>query len=241
MEILFQAFIILAALVASACAEGKADPQWITSYVSGGASPLVYAPAYVQPQPQPAVVYHTHEEANCHVEYEIFKTEHCEPKYDIVCEKERHPSQTIDLKKVCKPIVDVMCGMQEPVEQPAAVVEGETATAAYPASAVPYIVANVAKFYHHCHDVTRDYCYVVPVIREVNKQVDSCYVVTKANCRDTVRRVAKTVCNHDPADIAAAEAAAAAEPVVAVPAQVVDNSVVKLAAPVPAVPVVYGA
>jgi hypothetical protein len=204
-------------------AEAKADPFWAVNL-------MVYPQVATNP-------YHLPQEADCHIEYEDIKSEFCEPTFDVKCEKERYPQQTIDLKQVCKEIVDVSCGLHshpnsdQGIYSPASPgqegsehshgAEGnvviDDATEAVQ-TGLPYIGGYISydlqpQARHHCHNVKRDYCYTVPVVRDVNSKVNSCHVEQGSKCSERVNRVAKMICKHDPNNFVPAEVAPVVAPV----------------------------
>jgi hypothetical protein len=237
-QVLFTLALLVASVSAkpTAEAEAKADPFWAIN------------PA-VRVYPQVATTpYHTDEEANCHIEFETIMTKFCKPTFQVKCTKEQYPQQTIELEKVCKEIVDVACGLHKhpyPDQSVPAVpsqessvhihdVEGnvvtDEATTAVQAG-IPYIGGYIPyhlqpQARHHCHNVKRDYCYTVPVVKDVSSEVDNCHVEQGSECSDSEHNVPKWVCKHDPG-VAPVEIAQFQVPAAIAP------EVVPVAAPVP--------
>jgi hypothetical protein len=199
--------VLVALVVILACCSAK--PNWPYSpYTSPGL----------------ASVYHTPVEANCRIEYEFIKVNSCVPAFDIVCQKEARPSQTIGLKKVCKEIVDVVCGnhhqpsgeghpvhavpVQEGSEHTHGVEENivlheSTPVAVVADALIPSVGSYIHPYHfqaharHHCYEVPREYCYDVPLVRDVPLKVNVCHAKTIAKCRVITHRLSKHVCNQD--------------------------------------------
>ena len=172
MKVLLLSLLALAA----GCA---ANPLWVHQpYSLPPPTPLVYSPS-------------------CRVGFEKIETKFCEPTFEIKCERQKQPSQTIDLKRECHEVPTVVCGShRHPSDDQDGVlpaVPGEhgshhghdadgnvvfdaaTATAStaagtpYIGAYVPYQLRNLAS--QHCHEVAKEYCYMVPTVRDVDREV----------------------------------------------------------------------
>ena len=83
---------VLALLALAACSSAK--PLWVYPY-----SPA-FAPTVLNAVPA----------ANCRESFQKIETKFCEPTFEIVCNRYKQPSQTIDLKRECVDVPSVVCG-----------------------------------------------------------------------------------------------------------------------------------
>ena len=83
---------VLALLALAACSSAK--PLWVYPY-----SPA-FAPTVLNAVPA----------ANCRESFQKIETKFCEPTFEIVCNRYKQPSQTIDLKRECVEVPSVVCG-----------------------------------------------------------------------------------------------------------------------------------
>ena len=173
---------VLALLALAAGCAAKPQPLWVhRPYALPPPSPLVYSPS-------------------CSVAFEKIETKFCEPTFEIKCERQKQPSQTIDLKRECHDVPTVVCGSHKhpsddqeggsgvlpavPGEHgshhghdaegnvvfDAASATASTVTGApYIGAYVPYQLRTLAS--QHCHKVTKEYCYMVPTVRDVDREV----------------------------------------------------------------------
>ena len=82
---------VLALLALAACSSAK--PLWVYPY-----SPA-FAPTVLNAVP-----------TNCRESFQKIETKFCEPTFEIVCNRYKQPSQTIDLKRECVEVPSVVCG-----------------------------------------------------------------------------------------------------------------------------------
>ena len=82
---------VLALLALAACSSAK--PLWVYPY-----SPA-FAPTVLNAVP-----------TNCRESFQKIETKFCEPTFEIVCNRYKQPSQTIDLKRECVDVPSVVCG-----------------------------------------------------------------------------------------------------------------------------------
>ena len=84
--------VLLALLALAACSSAKS--LWVVN---------PYSPAF-SPSNLPVVP------TTCRESFQKIETKFCEPTFEIVCERFKQPSQTIDLKRECVDVPSVVCG-----------------------------------------------------------------------------------------------------------------------------------
>ena len=169
--------VLLALLALAACC--SANPLWVYPYSPYGTTVRTAAAP------------------TCRESFQEIKTKYCEPTFQIVCDRYKQPSQTIDLKRECTEVPSIVCGSHKhegddffPIS-PAApgedgtqhghdsegnvVFDAASATAStvagtpYIGGFVPYQLRTLAS--QHCHEVKKEYCYMVPRVRDVDREV----------------------------------------------------------------------
>ncbi len=98
-------------------------------------------------------------------------------------------------KKVCDEIKSVICGSDRPVQLGQRVPAPPSASGDKPTAA-----AQAPSPYHRCHEVTHDYCYLVPVVESVGQEVPVCHVVSEAKCEQVTLTTHRQVCDSHPLD-----------------------------------------
>ena len=164
---------------------------------------LLVAGVYAKPQYLPVyptvpvipTVYHTDEQANCKLEYVDINRLECKPRYDIVCTDEQKLVDQIKYRKICKTIVDVICGSHDQPVKVGQITQNLPGTNR-PSEATPEAYHNF--FRHNCYDVPKDYCYAEPYVEAAEQETPVCHVETKAECEEVTTKVPKYVCNHEP-------------------------------------------
>jgi len=148
--------------------------------------------------------------SNCQREEEIIMTASCQPSLENVCKTETIQTEEIKYEKVCRNVVNIICGgndmsnaSQMSKREAEAVPEASPAANAdasaqffgdgmNSAMAVPNSAISSVKI--ACHEVTTEYCFDSPRVEIVPVDVEHCHRVTKANCKEEQTPVPKIIC-----------------------------------------------
>lgn len=193
----------LIALALVGLSSSGAEPQF----------PLHHPLAYASP-------YNVAGDPDCWVEQVPIENLECKPTFEIKCDDEevrkpstllltpvpvfffvfQKPSDSIKYKRVCKTIVDTICGNSQPLQVGLGYpVSPPGASAAVPPVPAPPAAVPVAPtpYLGNCHQVPREHCYTMPFVEVEGKVVPVCHVVTKAVCEPVTTTVHRHVCRVD--------------------------------------------
>ncbi len=133
----------------------------------------------------------------CEEQVELIESQSCKPYYEFKCMTEDITVEEIKYEKRCKDIVDVVCGNndvdQEEKYEDDSEEENEETTLL---KLLIGFRSNVGPSPRRCHEVPREHCYTMPVVREVKRPADKCYVVTRVKCDPKTDAVKKVVCSE---------------------------------------------
>jgi len=159
--------------------------------------------------------------SNCQREEEIIMTGSCKPSLENVCNTETLQTEEIKYEKVCRDVINTICGdhgsiMSQINKREADAVPEADAKAKAEAGAdavadadaqffrnqrgtdTAVAVPNSATLKSSCQEITTEYCFDSPRVEMVPVEVEHCHRVTKANCVEEETPVPKITCH--PAD-----------------------------------------